>query len=592
VLFLGPSSRAVRRSPLRFAAALAAAALVLGACSGGGDSAEDGVAPTTSVAAESGESPSTVADSPASPSGPSRGGTLTVLIQEDPSPIVGWTPWDHVCAWGCRNVLDQVLETLTVVLPDGSIEPWLAESVTPNEQLTEWTVVLRDGVTFSDGQPMTATNIKRGHDDFVQNGKATEGLLRDARIVGLEVIDERTLVYELSAPNAGLPAALAGPAGRVFSVDAAYANPAAFLRAPVGSGPFVFESWELGEDAELRANPDYWRSGADGERLPLVDRVVFRHVGDEEDRLQQLVSGDGQVSQTRAPRAVQQARELNLTVVPRVEDNIGAVVFNTLEPPYDDARVRRALLLATDQAALLDASGVGDVSPAATQWWSPDSIWYSERAAESWPTSDIEEARRLLDEYITDPLRTDEEEEGSPLALRVQCTDDLQLSNMARELERQWETTGVVDVEIEIVSRSGLIQRVVGAVTDRPSFSGDFTVTCWRLGGESDPWALLSTALGPVKTSPFNVANLEEERLSELVTLVQTSANEATRHAAIEQIMLVFALEVPAIYLGHATTAVIGSDEVRGLGVWTLPDGREFVGHVGGVGRYAEVWRP
>jgi len=564
---------------------------MVAACSGGDSTPGVDSAPETTAQTGVVETDPPSTDEPTTEVGVTRGGTLTVLIQDDPSPIVGWTPWDHVCAWGCRNVLDQVLETLTVVVPDGSVEPWLAESVTPNEQLTEWTVVLREGVTFSDGQPMTASTVKRGHDDFVQNGKATEGLLRDARIVGLEVLDERTLVYSLSEPNAGLPAALAGPTGRVFSVDAAHANPAAFLRAPVGSGPFVFETWAVGEDAVLSANPDYWRRGEDGQRLPLVDGLVFRHVGDEEERLRRVRSGEGHAAQTRAPRAVQQARDLNLTVVPHVEDNIGAIVFNTLEPPYDDVRVRRALLLASDQGGLLEASRVGDVTPPASQWWSPDSIWYSPRAAEAWLSTDLDEARRLLEEYIIDPLRSDEEEEGTPLFLRVQCTDDLQLSNMARELERQWESTGVVDVEVETVSRSGLIQRVVGAVTDRPSFSGDFTATCWRLGGESDPWILLSTALGPVKTSPFNIANLEDERLAELVTLVQQSSTLATRHAAVEQIMLVFAAEVPAIYLGHATTAVIGSDEVGGLGVWTLPSGEQMVGHVGGVGRYSELWR-
>ena len=55
------------------------------------------------------------------------GGSATVLLAADPTPITGWTPWDHVCAWSCRNVLDQVLETITVVLPDGSTAPWLAE---------------------------------------------------------------------------------------------------------------------------------------------------------------------------------------------------------------------------------------------------------------------------------------------------------------------------------------------------------------------------------------------------------------------------------------------------------------------------------
>lgn len=577
---------------LRPLAGLLAGVLVASACSGG--DADDAVGEDAVEQPSSSSSATEVGDGEAvnsatTESVPVTGGILTVLIQEDAAPFVGWTPWDHVCAWACRNVIDQVLETLTVVLPDGSVEPWLAESVTPNSELTSWTVVLRDGISFTDGQALTAPQVKEGYDEFVKEGKATEGLLREARIVGLEAPDDRTLVYALSEPNAGFPAALAGPAGRVFSVDAARSNAAAFLRGPIGTGPFAFEDWDVGQQVRLRANEDYWRSDDEGNELPLADGLHFVQVADEQERLERLRGDEGHVSQTRAPRAIQQARESQFTVVSSTEDNIGVIVFNTLEPPYDDPRVRRALLLASDQQTLLEASGVADVTPPATQWWSNESIWYSDRAADAWPTTDVEEARRLLQEYIDDPLRSDELDPGLPIEVAVQCTDDLQLANMVRSLSEQWQSTGLVVVEPETVSRSGIIQRVMGAITDRPSFSGDFTASCWRFGGESDPWALLATATGPVKTSPLNVANLESDRVTQLVALVQQSPTLAARRAAIEQVMLTFALEVPAIYLGHATSAVIGSDEVEGLGSWSLPDGRQVFGYSGGVGRYDEL---
>ncbi len=569
----------------RLVAILVIAALLLAACSGDGGSPEG--ATSTDDVTSSGEAG---ADVDVAATGPARGGSLTVLIQEDPAPILGWTPWDHVCAWACRNVLDQVLEHLAVVLPDGSVEPWLAESITPNDDLTEWTVVLREGVAFSDGAALSAAGVKAGHDEFLKDGKATEGLLRDARVVGLEVRDDRTLVYELSEPNAGLPMLLTGPVGRVFSVEAARTDPAGFLRAPIGSGPFVFRSWEVGADVVLAANPSYWRTDAEGVRLPYAGELRFVQIADEADRLERLRAGGGQVMQTRAPLTVQQARELQLTVIAPIEDNVGAVVFNTLEPPFDDPRVRQGLLLASDQQALLAAGGVADVSPPATQWWGPESVWWSDRVAETWPSTDVDEARRLLGDYVDDGARSDELETGEPIQVRLQCTDDLQLSNMMRELAVQWEATGVVDVTVETVSRNGLIQRVVGSITDRPSFSGDFTASCWRLGGESDPWALLVAALGPVKTSPLNISNLETSSLEDLVVLLQEGATDAARRAALEQIMLSFASDVPAIYLGHAVTAVVSTPEVEGLGVWTLPGGQQVLGQFGGVGRYDEVW--
>ena len=122
--------------------------------------------------------------------GSRSGGAATVLLPEDSDPITGWTPWDHVCAWSCRNILDQVLETLTIVLPDGSTSPWLAERVESNPTMLNWTVTIRKGLRFTDGKPVTAHVIKEGYEEFLKRGRVTSGLLRDARINAIIVVDE------------------------------------------------------------------------------------------------------------------------------------------------------------------------------------------------------------------------------------------------------------------------------------------------------------------------------------------------------------------------------------------------------------------
>ena len=137
------------------------------------------------------------------------GGSATVLLATDPTPTNGWTPWDHVCAWSCRNVLDQVLETLTVILPDGSTAPWLAEEIEPNPTMLNWTVTLRKGLRFSDDQPVTAQGIKEGYEEFLKKGEVTRGLLRDARINAVTVIDEYRFMIDLTEPNPSLDVVLA-----------------------------------------------------------------------------------------------------------------------------------------------------------------------------------------------------------------------------------------------------------------------------------------------------------------------------------------------------------------------------------------------
>ena len=526
--------------------------------------------------------------------GPTRnssvGGSAVILLAADPTPTSGWTPWDHVCAWSCRNVLDQVLETLTVVLPDGSIALWLAEEVQPNPSMLNWTITLRKGLRFSDDQPVTAQGIKEAYEEFLKKGEVTSGLLRDARINAVTVIDERRFMIDLTEPNPALDAVLAGPIGRVFSVEAAMADPSGFLRSPVGTGPFIMEPWKAGEPVKLSANSRYWRTGPNDEPLPYLDELVFREVKDEQERIEIVQRQEADFAQSRSTLAISRARDLELNVISRNEDNVGVVMFNTVQSPVDDVRVRRALQLSTNQEALIKASLGAGAGELATQWFAPESRWWSGLAEKAWPDSDASAAEELLVAYINDEDRSDRRPRGSKISIDLQCTDDIHLSSMTRELSRQWEATGLVEVETETVTRSGLIQRVLGSITDRPGFSGDFVATCWRVGGESDPALMFAPLFGPIRTSPLNVTNLHNESLTEFVELLQSSSIETVRQTAVEQIMLALIEQMPMIYLSHAQSAVVGHPNTEGLGYWQLPNGRDVYGQVAGVGRWSDVW--
>ena len=589
-------------------AALLTVLLLVGACSTGTDAVpEPVIASTTTVAPAAGTAGVATTTSEAAQitvpttqapadTGPRRGGTLRVLLAADPTPITGWTPWDHVCAWSCRNVLDHVVETLMVVLPDGTVVPWLAESVSVDASLQRWTVKLRPGITFTDGEPLDAVTVKTGIDDYLRSGRASGGHLRDARITSIIVDDELTLTFELSEPNAGLPAALAGPVGRVFSVVAAEADPDIFARAPVGTGPFVFRRWSAGEPAVLQANPDYWRTGADGSTLPWAAEIVFTEIPDERDRLTSLLDGRGDVLMSRSAElatAVATATDSggrSLTAVQRHDDNAGVVLFNLLRAPLDDIRVRRALIAAADQEQLISALGPDVDSLPATQWWSPGSIWHSAEVAEAWPSRDAERARSLLREYVEDPERSDDRDPGEPVRIRILCTDDLALMRMTAGLERQWEATDLVDVDVETVARTGLISRVMGSVVQSPSFAGDFGATCWRVGGESDPGVLASAAVGPIRTTPLNVSNFTGEHLGALASLIKSTADGDDRRDAVAQFSAALANEAPYVYLSYASSVIAASADVGGLGRRTLPDGKVIEGQRLGVGRYDEVW--
>ncbi|WP_419946153.1 ABC transporter substrate-binding protein [Candidatus Poriferisodalis sp.] len=527
---------------------------------------------------------------------PRRGGTLQVLLAADPTPIAGWTPWDHVCAWSCRSVMDHVLETLTVVLPDGSVAPWLAESVSADASLQRWTVRLREGIFFTDGEPLDAATVKTGIDDWLRSGRASGGHLRDARITSVIVLDSLTLVIELGEPNAGLPAALAGPVGRVFSVKTAAAEPDIFARAPVGTGPFVFRRWSPGEPAVLEANRGYWRTAADGSKLPWADEIRFTVIDDERDRLAALVEGRGDILMSRSAElatavvGTSDGAGQPLSVIRSFDDNAGVVLFNLLRAPLDDIRVRRALVASADQDELIRSLGPDVDWLAATQWWAPGSIWHAADVARAWPGHDLERARSLLHEYIEDPERSDGRDPGDAVLVRVLCTDDVALSRMTATLEHQWELTGLVAVEVETLARTGLISRVTGSVVQSPSFAGDFAAACWRVGGESDPAVLASAAVGPVRTTPLNASNFTGEHLAALASLIKSANDPPQRGQAVAQFSAELNNEAPWVYLGYASSVLAASSVVGDLGRTTLPDGDVVEGHRLGVGRYDEAW--
>src|SRR5690606_4807294 len=136
-------------------------------------------------------------------------------------------------------------------------EPYLAESITSNDDFTEWTVTLRPGVLFHDGTPLDAEAMKTIFDDFLTaEGANTAGALkRDVK--AMEIVDDLSVRYVLNEPNAAFYDELTGPVGWPFSPTAAAELGEDFGSQPVGTGPFRFVSWQRDGAFVLERNPDY-----------------------------------------------------------------------------------------------------------------------------------------------------------------------------------------------------------------------------------------------------------------------------------------------------------------------------------------------
>ncbi|MDY7106557.1 MAG: ABC transporter substrate-binding protein [Actinomycetota bacterium] len=503
-----------------------------------------------------------------------QGGSITFGLESE---TPGWLPGTHLMTnYPGQTVANTFYDSLTKRNEDGEVQPHLAESLEPNDDLTEWTLTLRPDVTFHDGTPLNAEALKANFDDHLM--AETSNLLGSLRYVeGMEVVDDLTVLYTLSQPDAAFPDVLTGPAGWPFSPTAVEEMGAdEYGSNPVGTGPFRFVSWLRDGELVVERNEDYWQDG-----LPYLDEITFRVITDEESRIASLQSGDVDAMQTLRQSAVRQVQALDGFESHDFIGNLaGGQLFNTEVPPLDDVRVRRSLMYAIDQTAILDILGGSDISPLATQWYSPDSPWYSEAVAEVWPTNDPAQSEALLQEYVDDPERSDGKAPGEPVSLDHNIIPDPSVVEMGLGYKSMWEAVGF---------EHNMNQVEVAVIIDTNE-SGDFMINTSRFGNEDDPCITLRNAFGDPATTPTNYSNFSTPELQENLETLCSTTEFDTRYEAVENIMMILAENVPHTWTGHTPTTVGARPELRNISGWTFPDGTLGNGHPMTVVVWSHVW--
>lgn len=553
--------------------ALLMALLLLAAACGGNDDGGDAAAPGGD---DDGETTTTVEDA----GEPVPGGQLVVGIEAE---TTGLRPWEDTCSAPCYNQMGAIYDKLFESTADGEIGGWLAETIESNEDLTEWTVTLREGVQFSDGTPVTADTIVQMF-AVQQDGAASSGVIGAAGLETVEAVDERTVRYMLGSPNAGFPDTLTrAPLGMVFQPEAA-ADAATFNENPIGTGPFTLVSWDRDNEMILEKNPNYWQTDEAGNQLPYLDRLVIRPIPDEGTRLDSLLAGTIDAMQSLRQSTIRDAleNEGEITIHQFQGSNAGGSIFNTAKAPVDDVRVRQGLAHAVDRTALIDVLGGTGISEPASQYFSPDSPWYSEEAAEAYPEFDQDKAKELLQSYVDDPERSDGKSPGDPLTLEFNCPPDPSLIQISQAYKEFWEATGLASVTLNQFEQAAHIQNAL---------SDQFMINCWRVGDDGDPATTLNPAFADPEASPVNFTNYVNPDVQDLLAQAKETDVVEERKELYGEVMMILAEEVPNIYTGHTAMAIATAPDVAGIASWTLPDGSEGTGISRAEGRYHQVFR-
>jgi len=244
----------------------------------------------------------------------------------------------------------QLYDTYLFLTPSGEFLPWLAESVTANADATEYTIVIRPGVTFHDGTPLDAAAAKYNFDRIVDPATASRAAVGDmGSYTGSEVVDERTLVVRFARLYPAFFYSLADwRAGGPHSPTAIAKDPAAYRFAPVGTGPFRFQSWTVGDRIVLERNPDYaWPRPDLTETGPArLDTVVFRTIAQADSRVVALRNGEIDGLLTLPPQELAAiAADARFQVLSATLPGSGVlIIINGGKLPTSDLAFRQALL--------------------------------------------------------------------------------------------------------------------------------------------------------------------------------------------------------------------------------------------------------
>lgn len=564
--------------------------LLAAACgdSGSGDGADP--TPTSAAAPEAttttaGSVVTTTPPPPPPPeTGPFYGGTLTVGLEAE---TTGMRPWQDTCSSPCLNMQNSVFDTVFVKNENDEIAPWLGTSITPDATLTGWTVELRDDVSFTDGTPFNAQTLV---DMFAiqQTGAVSGGTIATVSLASVEAVGEFTALYTLGQGNSGFPDVLVGNVGRVFEPGAAADDPDGFASAPVGTGAFMLDSWDRDNQMVVVRNPNWWHTDPDGEPLPYLDEIVFRPIPDETTRLNALLAGDIDVLQTLRQSTIRDAREADgVDMYEYQGSSSGGALFNTVMSPVDDKRVRKGLAHAINQPAFIDALGGTGISDPASQLFGVQSPYYSQEAADAYPKFDPAASVALLTEYVNDPDRSDGKAVGEKMDVEFACPPDPSLIKLSQAYKQSWEATELVNVTLVQFDQATHIGRVVGAP---PDFLGEFMVSCWRQGDDTDPSVSVAPALAPPSLSPLNFTNFFTEEAFGLVVAGQSTLDRDERVAAYGALMLLMADEMPIVYTGYTATALATQTNVKNINGWHTGDGQVGNAHPNSEGHYQEVW--
>ncbi len=495
-------------------AMLLALVVLTASCGGGGTS-------SSTTAASAGTSPQT-------------GGDITFartgdLISDDPTAIA-----DNLSIW----VEEQIFQTLYTVNNNGiGVHPTLATKYTLSPDKLTWTFSLRPGVTFSDGNPLTAQDVAFS---INRARKSTHGLgYIDSAIKNVAAQGSSTVVITTKYPWAPLLADLSLFTNGIYPANFGGKSETAFFAHPIGTGPFMFESWTKGQSFKVIRNPNYWEPGK-----PYLDSVTFTSVPDDNTRMLQLQGGQCQIAMSPPFSSIQTlGTKPGIVVKLFPSTRIDMMLLNEQYAPLKDVHVRRAINYAIDRSALVKAILFGNGQPA-NSYMPPTLIYYDPSLPQQ--VQDVAKAKQEL------------AASGYPQGFKVEfLTDNLTGDMAAAQIVQQALKPLGIAVSIRTIDVNQIF-------TTQGKGDYQMSIDYWTMD-IPDPDENTSFFLSPNGGGNCYFTHYNNPQMTSLVAQAAKQFDTTKRAQLYKQIQQLALTDLPQLYLYYSPYPYAYSSKVQGF---------------------------
>jgi peptide/nickel transport system substrate-binding protein len=484
---------------------------------------------------------------------PKKGGTLTTAWGMSP------THFDIYQGGGCAGCAMMYNGLIMWNVADGyhTIVPALATEWTMSDDGTVYTFKLREGVKFQDGSDFNADDVLATFNRVlnppsnVSIGGAKEQL---SMVTSIEAPDDMTVVFTLAQATPYFLEVLAGDGMVVYSAEELEANNQDLrgVTVPTGTGPFKFVEYIQGEKLVLEKNPDYWNTN-----LPYVDRVEMLNVPAWADRGTAVLTGQADFTFNGSYDTwieAQSRPEMVTAHAPCLNSHMVAV--NNEKAPLDNPLVRRAIHLAVDRQAIIDAftpvwepAFVSRWLPAASPWATPQDEMLQMPGYRPDKTEDIATARDLLAQAgFPDGFKT------SFTAWTEASSSEVAVPAFAETLRTALNITG----DVVVVER---------ARTNDVLSSGDFDMFKADIYASPvlDPYPLWNQYIRTGASQNFS--KYSNPDFDKLLDELAVTLDPTARQEVINRGMDMLDENPPFILLGFCAHSVIANQAVKGLDI-------------------------